>query len=384
MQYTIDVHPIPASISALLSCQLCLTLLIPGPARAETISFVSDPSWQSFEMNPDGSRGAELGPAQCVCQVPGWPCYWGAGLSGMPGACWVWKAGVTPASPADLQGVFFSKMFTLSGPVNTGSIQVAVDDFAEVSVNGNVVGSTGSITDIGAAASAQSALRQFDLTPFLVQGANDVTVRAQNGPSSFTGLRCGPCTYAGNEAGLVFGGQITSVAPALSSSCASEVTELIPGTPDFGFGLFDTLQCSAVPEPIGASCLLGPPDLLMGSLGELGRVTLKFEPPIADGPGNDFLVAGSCNAINEPAEVLASSDGVSFVSIGMFSSGVRRFFDLAVAGLTSATYVRIQDLPGGVLPGGSGFDLDAVCALYQLAPVETKRTTWGQLKMKYR
>jgi len=197
-----------------------------GTCQGEiTISFVSDTTWNSFEMNPDGSLGASLGPAQFVCAGPGappncppgatvygtWP-GWGADLSAIPGAFWIWRPGVTGAtSPADLQGAYFSKEFDLPGLPGTGAIFLAVDDFAEVSINGTVVGSTGSITDYGLAVGAQGALKQFDLTPFMVTGPNTLTIRAQNGPGSFGG--CDPCSYAGNPARVLFGGTIGFTAP---------------------------------------------------------------------------------------------------------------------------------------------------------------------------
>jgi hypothetical protein len=89
-----------------------------------------------------------------------------------------------------------------------GTIFVAVDDLAEVVVNGIVIGSTGSVTDFGEAASAQASLKEFDLLAFLEPGPNNITIRAQNGPSSFAG-GCNPCNYSQNPAGVVFGGSIS-------------------------------------------------------------------------------------------------------------------------------------------------------------------------------
>ena len=119
-------------------------------------------------------------------------------------------------SPADLQGAYFSKDFDLAGLLGTGTIFLAADDFAEVSVNGTLVGSTGSITDYGLAAGAQGGLKEFDLTPFMVSGPNTVTIRAQDGPGSFGG--CDPCSYAGNPAGVVFGGTLSFTAPTATKS----------------------------------------------------------------------------------------------------------------------------------------------------------------------
>ncbi|MDP3890289.1 hypothetical protein, partial [Nocardioides sp.] len=89
----------------------------------------------------------------------------------------------------------------LPGPPIAGSISVAVDDFAEVFVNGTLVGTTGSVTNISLAGAAQSSLATFNITPFLVTGTNYITVRAANGL-----FGCGAGPYSCNPAGVVFGG----------------------------------------------------------------------------------------------------------------------------------------------------------------------------------
>ena len=160
--------------------------------------------------------GAALGPAQCACDLPRWAC-WGEGLQALsarlPGSCEIWKPGVTAYSPSDLQGGYFSKQFDLEGIPVSGSIRVAVDDLAEVRVNGSMVGSTGSVTDLWDAGVAQSNLVPFDLTPYLVTGTNTITIRAQNGPAWYTAGTCDPCNYTNNPAGLVFGGSLSFIAP---------------------------------------------------------------------------------------------------------------------------------------------------------------------------
>jgi hypothetical protein len=98
---------------------------------------------------------------------------WAANLSTIPGAHWILAPGITGATPnASLAQFSFSKTFNLAGAPVSGTISVAVDDFAQVIVNGTPVGSTGSITNAAAAAAAANALTVFDITPFLVTGAN--------------------------------------------------------------------------------------------------------------------------------------------------------------------------------------------------------------------
>jgi hypothetical protein len=68
---------------------------------------------------------------------------WAADLSRIPGATWIWVNGVNGATfPAEFQQFFFSKTFLLGDPVS-GTISVAVDDFAAVLVNVVVAGDHG-------------------------------------------------------------------------------------------------------------------------------------------------------------------------------------------------------------------------------------------------
>ena len=213
------------SVSWLLPVALSGFLSLAGVPHSEagSIAFTSSSDWDVFTADPAVDPTSLLGPAQTVClngsfpspcpsgaTLYGWPAGgWSADLSGVPGASWIWAPGVTGATaPAELAQFFFS--MDIPGNAISGTLQIAVDDFAEVIVNGASVGTVGSITDFSAAAAAQSALQSFDITPFLVSASNTITIRAQNGPTSFSG--CGsPCTYAEQPAGVVFGGTIELV-----------------------------------------------------------------------------------------------------------------------------------------------------------------------------
>lgn len=173
-----------------------------------TLLLTSDATWGAFALNPDGSQGAALGAPQGA----GWSPYF-VDLSPIPGSGWIWRPGVDAASPADLDGAYFVKQFDVPGAPIEAHLFVAVDDMAEVFVNGVSVGTTGSITDYSLAAGAQSTLHGFDLTSHIVAGPNTIAVKAQNGPSAFTGGRCGPCNYGGNPAGVVFGGEVRFISP---------------------------------------------------------------------------------------------------------------------------------------------------------------------------
>ena len=162
-------------VGALFSPRSCW-----GQTGGSVVGFVSDTSWAVSELNPDGTPGASVGPAQFVCgscQPSYCPagatifyfhtCVWVADLSAIPGASWIWRPGVTgTTTPADLQGAIFSREFYLPGLPVAGKILVAADDFAEVSINGTVVGSIGSLYDGPTAARAQGSLTKFDLCVF--------------------------------------------------------------------------------------------------------------------------------------------------------------------------------------------------------------------------
>jgi len=223
--YGVVLNPNATKCGLAPGCSFNPTYTLFGRASdiAAAPDFVSDASWQTFAIDPSLPGATPLGAAQKVCAFPGAPpvcppgatlysgrsgAGWEADLSSIPGASWIWAPGVTGSTaPADLQQFFFTRDFQLSQPPSVGRILLAVDDFAEVQVNGTVVGNSGSTTDVALAFAAQSALREFDILPFLRHGANTITIRAQNGPPSFAGC-FGACTYASNTAGVVFGGSI--------------------------------------------------------------------------------------------------------------------------------------------------------------------------------
>ena len=158
------------------------------------------------------------------------------------------------------------------------------------------------------------------------------------------------------------------------------------------------------------------------SLGESGAITLAFDPPIANGAGNDFAVFENSfsDSFLELAWVEVSSNGVDFYrfnnvsltpgSVGAFGTidttdifgyggkyrgGYGTPFDLQdlvgqpALDTDRVLYVRIVDItgdgsafdtlppPSGPLPiydpypgnGSVGFDLDAVAVLHQAEPL---------------
>jgi len=205
---------------------LPLTPLVPHAGSisrhedTKTLRFVSNIDWETYNADRAIGPATLLGNAQFVCLnsfypstcPPGATLYgwggtgWAADLSSIPGANWIWAPNITgQTTPAEFNQYFFSRSIHLSGPVVSATISIAVDDFVEVHVNGRIVGSSGSLTDFSAAASAQRSLKTFDLAPFLAMGVNTITIRAENGAFGI----CCPSNYAGNPAGVVFGGSIS-------------------------------------------------------------------------------------------------------------------------------------------------------------------------------
>jgi hypothetical protein len=198
---------------------------------AVTITFASGRDWVVFSSDPGRASNARgrtfLGSAELVClnQVSPYVCPagavdygypfgggWPADLSAVPGAMWIWAPGVTgTTAPAPLASYYFSKTFVLTGYPTGGTISVAADDFAAVSVNGTAVGSIGSTADAGAASDTENTLHTFDVAPFLKPGENTITVKAQNGSPFFSPICNDGCPYDENPAGVVFGGSLSFV-----------------------------------------------------------------------------------------------------------------------------------------------------------------------------
>jgi hypothetical protein len=203
---------------------ICVCFFIPLRSVGQTtISFVSDTTWKVVKISLTTGLPVSIGNAQNVClnafAPPNCPTGatlygnpldgWSANLSAIPGATWIWAPGISGATtPADLNVFWFLKTIFLASSPISANISLAVDDYAEILVNGNLVGARGSVTSYPVASTAQSSLHKFGITRYLRKGNNLILIRAQNGPASFGG--CSPsCNYSQNTAGVVFGGSIT-------------------------------------------------------------------------------------------------------------------------------------------------------------------------------
>jgi len=217
---------------------------------------------------------------------------------------------------------------------------------------------------------------------------------------------------------------------------AVEVTALLRGPEEIDDPLSEPASYGSEASALGRADVAGPPDQPEPgttlpkpsvSLGDGGSITLRFDPPIADGPGPDFAVfengisfSGGSSYFMELAFVEVSSDGFAFTRFpaysetpaapqiggygavdptnvrnlaGKYLAGQGTPFDLAeLAGApgldrTAITHVRVVDVVGSIDPRHarldslgriindpwptflttSGFDLDAVGALHQAA-----------------
>jgi hypothetical protein len=225
------------------------TMFAPVTASAASATFVSDDTWSVYNADPASAGSATLlGEAQKVCLNASFPIPcpagatiygfpnggWSADLSSIPGAAWIWAPGINAATtPADLQQFFFSKTVSVrAGPYTGSSTSIAADDFAELRVNGRIVGNIGSTSNIQLAGPAQSGLTAFDVSQYLIPGKNTITIRGQNGPYWFSPAGCDPCSYAQNTAGVVFGGALAdhpySVMLLYDSSKAVQTGSVLP------------------------------------------------------------------------------------------------------------------------------------------------------------
>ena len=189
----------------------------PSAAKHHGIALASDTNWDVYN-SPGLERKAYLGKAQRVCSNPTSPAgcpagatdygYGGADWSARIDACegkarWIWAPGVTGASsPAEFVEYYFVNHVSVPNRPSSAQVIVAVDDQAEVIINGTAVGAIGSLTDVNVAWENQNKSTAINIDSALVTGMNTITIRASNGSGAFTS--CTNCTYQQNPAGVVF------------------------------------------------------------------------------------------------------------------------------------------------------------------------------------
>ncbi len=113
---------------------------------------------------------------------------------------------------------------------------------------------------------------------------------------------------------------------------------------------------------------LGAPDNVNYSIGKSGWIVLDMQTPVLDGTGNDICIyEGDNTAEGFTAYAGESLDG-PWQTLGTGSGTTE--FDLAVAGMIEARYIRILDDGDGVaISADAGFDLDAVEVISEVSGV---------------
>jgi hypothetical protein len=188
-----------------------------GASKRHDIALTSDTNWDVYS-SPRLERKAYLGNAQRVCSNATSPAdcpagaidygYGGTDWSARIEACegralWIWAPGITGASsPAELAEYYFVNHVSIPNRPSSAQVTLAVDDQAEVIVNGTAMGAIGSINDKYVAWTNQNKPTTINIASALVIGMNTITVRAANGSGAFTD--CKNCTYQQNPAGVVF------------------------------------------------------------------------------------------------------------------------------------------------------------------------------------
>jgi hypothetical protein len=204
-----------------------LLVMVLGPAApaqavsASTVTVASSPAWggQHVCLNSTSPVLCPADATQYGYPFPGWA------APRPPGANWIWLSGVTGTTlGADDATASFSQTIVLNGAPVSGTICLSADDYAELRVNGALVGTVGSTTIAALSLVAQTTCTPFDVTSYLRPGSNQITVNGQNGPRSFSPFAltggCNPsCRYNENPAGVMFGGTIVVANPTDKDEC---------------------------------------------------------------------------------------------------------------------------------------------------------------------
>jgi hypothetical protein len=139
---------------------------------------------------------------------------WAANLAFIPYMQWIWDGAQIAENNAPENDEFHTaKFFDLpdcarGGGSFWGYVLIVADDFAQVFVNGGLVGEVGSTTDPAAALAAQQNVKSFTFDGLLAPGLNVVEIRAVNGDWGVQNA-----SYSANPAGVAFGGTLGCLGP---------------------------------------------------------------------------------------------------------------------------------------------------------------------------
>lgn len=195
-----------------------ILLASPVVVQAGTVTVVSDSSWNVIDSNGNWvgiSQNVCLNathPSNCPVSATPTPILygytlggWNANLSSLPpNIRWIWAPNITgSSSPAASQEFTFQTDFYLCEPPLRGTIYVASDDSAEVSVNGTTLSPSSINHSALTSVNVPAAILYGSSTAFPpVARPNRISVKAKNGPNP---TDCGSDQYKCNPAGVVLG-----------------------------------------------------------------------------------------------------------------------------------------------------------------------------------
>ena len=175
------------------------------------LTIVTDPSW-TF-VGEDGTTPASGSAVNLTFVHPVW--------ENFSGANWIWATDPVsdPAGPVD-QEYTFTKTFNWSGPVASASVDYGADNYYDVYVNGNLIGSNHILTTDNF-----ELPHTTDVSASIVQGINTITFRGENqhiDGSVFTG------NPAGIDLKLVIHGQQTFGPTTLTNQTFWDFSDVKP------------------------------------------------------------------------------------------------------------------------------------------------------------
>jgi len=164
-----------------------------------------------------------------------------------------------------------------------------------------------------------------------------------------------------------------------AGTCSWDVTGTPPSAGCYGFEVFSFNQGftksggavrserSIAENALGAPNAQNPtvyaPVQNFVSLGFGGSIEIRFDTPIANGPGADIKIwESSASSNNETASIAVSQDGLGYVPVGSINMGGEVDFGTAFSDYIQ--FIRIVDITNPATWGNSdvadGFDVDAV------------------------
>lgn len=265
-----------------------------------SVPVVSDSRWFVFKPRPSPSPPMFAGLAQNYClnettpincfmnvspppALYGWPnnSGWAADLATLPtGARWIWAPNKTGAStPANLEEFTFETDFYVCDPPTGGTISLASDNTAEVSINGTPI--------TGSASTSADFLTTFTVPANILRGSsillgarpNKIVITARNGAG------CAEDNYGCNPAAVVLGGRFTFMGTGecngFSGTFKTGEAETLQSCPPGQSGPGTTRLCvCGTFLPATNSCVVAPPKCAgkNGQLFDIGAVETQTCP----------------------------------------------------------------------------------------------------------